>query len=104
MAMTLLRWSLALVLGCGALLLLVSLAHGGHAGLPIAVAIALGAAELIAAVLFLVPRTVRLGGAALIGVLAVAAALHAMAGEVPPVSFVVYALAIWAVMRGPVRS
>jgi len=96
MPLHVLRWSLALVLGAGGAGLLVSLAHAGHPG-GLAV---LGAAELGAAVLFVVPRTVRAGGVALLGVLGVAVVLHAVVGEAPPVSFVVYAAAIWVVVAG----
>src|SRR5262245_3933334 len=94
MPFTLLCWSLAGVLGTGGALLVVSCLRGGHAA-PL---IVLGAAELVAAVLFVVPRTLRAGGLALLAVLAAAAALHAAIGERPPISFVVYAAAIWAVM------
>lgn len=94
MAFTLLRWSLAGVLGTGGALLVASSLHGGHAA-PL---IVLGAAELVAAVLFVVPRTLRAGGLALLAVLAAAAVLHVAIGEGPPISFVVYAAAIWAVM------
>ncbi len=87
MAMNVLRWSLALVLGAGALLLLV---HGRPAlALPIA------AVELVGAALFVVPRTRRIGAVALVGSLAAAAVLHAALGAVPPPSFLVYAAAIW---------
>ena len=87
MSRNILRWSIALVLGGGALLLLV---HGQpvHA-IPIA------ALELAGAALFVVPRTRRLGAYALLASLAAAAALHAWLGAVPPPSFVVYAAAIW---------
>lgn len=101
MSLTVLRWSIALVLGGGAALLLASVAHAdhdlahlGHAG----GLVALGVAELVAAALFVVPRTLRLGGFGLLGVLAAAALLHAALGEVPSPSFVVYAAAIWVAM------
>ena len=71
--MLVLRWSVALVLGTGAALLVTS-----------------------------VPRTIRIGGFALLGVLVVAAALHLAMGDAPPVSFAVYAAAIW-VVRAVVR-
>ncbi len=104
MTISFLRWSIALVLGSGAALLLLSLAHGGHPGVPDAIAGALGVAELVAALLFLVPRTTALGGIALVGVLAAAAVLHIAIGEVPPPSFVVYAAGIAVVMRSARRE
>jgi len=88
MLFTLLRGSLALVLGAGG---------------P-AVLIGLGVCELAAAALFAVPRTTRAGGFALLGVLVAAVALHAAAGDAPPVSFAVYAAAIWAVMADHRRA
>lgn len=106
--MSLLRGSLSLVLGAQAAVLLVSIAHGGaahgHAGLPLAVPIALGGAELVAALLFLVPRTARVGGALLIAVLAAAAVAELALGQPPPPSFVVYAAAIATVMAGARRE
>jgi len=94
MPFLLLRWSIAGVLGAGGAILAVSSLHVGRS----AVLIVLGAAELVAAVLFVVPRTLRAGGLALLAVLVTAAALHAAMGERPPISFAVYAAAIWAVM------
>ena len=100
MPLTLLRWSLALVLGAGAAVLVVSCLRGeSPAGLAV-----LGIAEVLAAALFVVPRAVRPGGFALLAVLAVAAALHAASGEPPPISFAVYAAAIWAVMTERKRA
>src|ERR1043166_4805036 len=94
MPFTLLRWSVALVLGSGAAVLVASCLRGERpAGL-----IVLGIAELVAALLFLVPRTLRAGGVALLAVLVAAAAVHATAGEPPPISFAVYAAAIWAIL------
>ena len=93
MPFNVLRWSLALVLGTGAAVLVVSCLRGER---PAALAV-LGVAELVAAALFVVPRAIRTGGVALLAVLVAAAALHAASGEPPPISFAVYAAAIWAV-------
>jgi hypothetical protein len=100
MPFTLLRWSIALVLGGGAALLMVTRMQAGRSG----VLLVIGAWELIAAVLFVVPRTMRAGGFALLGVLAAAAGLHVAVGERPPISFVVYAAAIWAVIAERTRA
>jgi len=45
-------------------------------------ALVLGGSEALAAVLFLTPRTMRLGAAALLAIFAVALVLHALRGEV----------------------
>jgi len=100
MTSTLLRWAISLVLGSGAAALVASCLRGERpAGLLV-----LGVAELIAALLFLVPRTLRAGGVALLAVLVVATALHAAAGEPPPISFAVYVAAIWAIMAERKRA
>jgi hypothetical protein len=88
-----LRWSLAVVLGGSALLLLV---HGAHD--PIHVAI--GAAEVAGALLLVVPRSRRLGGVVLLTVLAAAAVVHVLHGLAPPLAFVVYAAATLVALRG----
>ena len=90
---TWLRWALAIVLGTGAIVLLV----GGPRG-PLHLAI--GTAELAGALLLLVARTRRAGACVLLAVLAVAAAVHAIGGQVPPLAFVVYAASLAVVMRG----
>lgn len=99
MTITLLRWSLALVLGLGAVDLLISLAHAGHPGLPSWAAAALGAAELGAALGLMVPRAIRPAGFALFGVLAVAAGSHVALGAAPPAGYLVYGAAIWVVVH-----
>jgi uncharacterized membrane protein YphA (DoxX/SURF4 family) len=99
MTITLLRWSIALVLGHGAVGLLTSLAHGGHPGLPPWAALVLGGAELAAAIGLVFPRATRPAGLVLIGTLAVAAAIHIALGAAPPASFLVYGAAIWVVIR-----
>lgn len=91
-----LRWSLSVVLGGGAALLLL---HGGHAGVPAVVAMAIASVELLGAVLFVIPATQRFGAFALLASLASAAIAHAVIGEIPPPSFIVFAAAIIVVMR-----
>jgi hypothetical protein len=100
MTLMVLRWSVALALGAGGASLIVSLAHTGRPSLLIA----LGAAELVAAVLFAVPQTSRIGGLALLGALAAAAVIHAAAGQPPPIGFVVDAAAIWVVLSDGARA
>jgi hypothetical protein len=97
---TLLRWSVALVLGSQAGALIISIVRGEHIDAPIAAALALGVVELVAAVVFLVPRAVAVGGVALLATLVAAAIVHLVLGKAPPASFAVYAAALWVVIDG----
>lgn len=56
-------------------------------------AILLGSLESVAALLFLIPRTMRLGAAGLLLVFVVAFLRHAVGGE-PPLALVVYGVAV----------
>jgi hypothetical protein len=95
-----LRWSIALVLGVQAGLLLMRTARGLHpAGLGI-----LAGAELIGALLLLLARTTRPGAVLLFAALAVAALLHALEGAVPSAAYLVYAAALWVVAATPRRE
>jgi len=67
--------------------------HGG-AGLP---AFVLGSVEVAAAILFLVPRTMRLGAIGLLAVFAIAFVVHGLRGQVS-LALVVYAAAVYLVM------
>ncbi len=53
--------------------------------------------ELLAVVIFLIPRTVVLGARILWGVLVIATLLHLHSGEPPSPIFLVYAAGIWVV-------
>src|SRR5262245_58188738 len=100
MSLTLLRWSLAVVLSSGAALLLLSLAHG-HPGVPPPLLAAVGVLELGGAILFVVPRTTNLGAAGLVASLAAAAVVHLAIGDAPPPAFLVYAAGIAVIVRAP---
>src|SRR5512142_1105755 len=102
MQLVVLRWSLALALGIGACVFVLSIARGAHVGVHAPVALGMGVAELLAAALLVVPRTRQLGGALLLATLVVAAVLHLLMGQAPPVAFLVYAAALWVVIREPV--
>ena len=92
-----LRWTLALVLGGQAALLLVASLRTAS---PAPVHLTLGVAELLASVLILLPRT-RLAGAALLFLtLTGASVVHLASGQAPPPSFAVYAVAL-LVVGGP---
>ncbi len=97
------RWlqvSLSFVLGQAALSLLLRVWHERPHGLHPAVAGTLAAVELLAAALFLIPRTLRWGGRLLWGALAAASVLHLHTGQVPPPVFLVCAAGIWVVLDG----
>jgi hypothetical protein len=91
-ALRLLRWALAAVLGLqGAAFAVASIRQGNAAQA------ALGTAEVAACVLLVPSITRRPGALALLAVLVIAAAVHVLAGQAPPVSYVVYAVATVAV-------
>ena len=58
----------------------------------------LAVVEIVAALLFLIPATARVGGRLLMGVFAIAIALHALHGEWGFGALVVYATAVWVVL------
>lgn len=95
----LLRWSIAAVMGLGAVVLLVHLQRGGGVHAPAPFAIALAIAEVIAAGLFAVRRTLVIGGLGLALVAVVAFAAHVASGDRPPLDLAIYAVAIWAIVR-----
>jgi hypothetical protein len=94
-----LRWSIAAVMGLGALALLVHLQRGGAVHAPTALALPLAITEMIAAALFLLRRTLVIGGLALALVALTAFAAHIAIGERPPIELPIYAVAIWAIIR-----
>ena len=81
MAIFVLRWVVALISGFGALRLFIALSHHGVGHLPTNVLRVICVAEIVAAVFFLIPRTIKLGGVALLVVYAVAATVHLLHGE-----------------------
>jgi hypothetical protein len=64
----------------------------------------LGLAELAAAILFLIPRTVRLGGILLMVVFGVAALFHMLHGEYDIGHLAVYGAAAFAVVSSRART
>lgn len=74
-----------------------------HHGLA-AILRGVAAAEIVAAILFLIPATKRVGGWLLLGVFAIAMALHALHGEWGFGGLVVYATAVWVVLAGDADS
>jgi|SRR6516164_4361627 len=100
-AMLGLQWSLGVVVFAEAARLALSgHAHAAHQlGLPGAVLLVLALAEMLAAALFLIPRTVVTGGVALIVILALAMLIHILHGQTNVGGLVVYTAAVWAVVQ-----
>lgn len=95
-----LRLVLALVAGGYSLALVVTQLRGHtHYALVL-----LALAELAAAILFLIPRTIRLGGVILIVVFTFAALFHLLHGEYNFASLAVYAAAAFAVVSATART
>ena len=69
----------------------------GHAGVLAWVRLILSGAEILAAPLFLLPVTAAVGGYALLGIIAIAIAIHALHGEFWGLEILVlYGIAIYA--------
>ena len=68
--------------------------HLQRMGLPPWVAPALGGAEIVAAILFLIPKLGRVGGYALLVTFAIAATLHVLHGQFEIGSLFVYRAAV----------
>ena len=101
MALPLLRWSLGLVVAWES----VEFAFGPAAmhmfaktGLPVWIRPLLGCAEIVAAILFLVPAATSIGGYALLVIFFLAAMFHVLHGWYDVGGLVVYAAAVLACM------
>lgn len=95
-ARTGLQWSLGLVLTYECVRLLLSSAPHGY--IPHALIVAIAAVELLGAILFLIPLTVRVGGQVLLATFLVAAVVHILHGQ-PDVGFlVIYGFAVLTVI------
>jgi len=91
-----LRWTLGLVVLWESYQFAFSAAsarHLEHMGLPSWVGPVLGIAEMLAVVLFLIPRLDRIGGICLLAIFAIAAALHVLHGQFEIGSLLVYGAA-----------
>jgi hypothetical protein len=97
----LLRWTLGLVvtLESGQFILSTSAAHFiVKAGLPAWIRPVLGGAEIIAAILFVVPLTTLLGGYFLLIIFGLAALVHVLHGQYGVEGLVLYAVAVLVCM------
>jgi hypothetical protein len=97
----LLRWTLGLVVILESYLFVFS-ASAAHflakAGLPSLIQPVLGGAEILAAVLFLVPLTIAIGGYLLLIIFAFAILLHTLHGQYQVGELFVYAAAVTVCM------
>jgi uncharacterized membrane protein YphA (DoxX/SURF4 family) len=93
-----LRWSVGLVILCQSLRFVLSKAsaHRLHMmGLPHWLRPGLGIAEIVAAIIFLIPRGTRVGGYLLLLALIFAAVLHVLHGQYDIGMLIVYCAAIF---------
>jgi len=99
-SLQLLRWVAAAVSAVGAVQLLLAIAHGHGPGLPVGIVTAVAVAEVVAAVLFVLPgRAGRTGAIGLLAVYAVALVVHLLHEDHGVASLLVLAAAVWAVSR-----
>jgi len=75
-----------------------AIAAASHIGLPSEFVLVLALAETIAALLLLIPRTLKIGAVALIVVFALAAVVHILHGQYDIGNLIIYTAATWAVM------
>jgi hypothetical protein len=106
-ALLVLQWVLGLLILAMAAVFAFSPASAhtfAKTGLPDFIRLTLARGEMVAAILFLIPRTLRAGGWLLIGVLALAIVLHLLHGWWNVGELVVYCAATWAVMAGRTQT
>jgi hypothetical protein len=99
-AITVLQWSLGMVVLVEAAPLVIPSARHGFSktGLPDALRLLLGWGEIVGAVLFLIPKTLLAGGWILGGTFLLAIAVHLLHGMWNVGALVVYAAVVWAVI------
>ena len=98
-SMIVLRWTLGLVVLWQSLHFAVAAGSAHHLagmGLPHWIAPVLGGAEIVAAILFLLPKTAKSGGFLLLLIFAIAAVLHLLHREYHIETLLVYIAATWA--------
>ena len=103
LARTGLQWSLGLVLiyECSRLIFSAGARHSFETThLPQWLRLAIGSAELLGAILFLIPPAVLVGGRLLLATFGVAAIIHILHGQTGVGYLVIYAMAVLTVMTG----
>jgi hypothetical protein len=101
MALPVLRWSLGLVVAwesCEFAFRTAAMRGFAKSGLPLWIRPVLGCAEIVAAILFLVPAATLIGGYALLVIFFLAAVIHILHGWYDVGGLVVYAAAVLACM------
>ncbi len=100
-AISILHWSTGLVVLVESCLFVFS-ASRGHAfaksGMPHLIRPILGGAEIIAALLFLIPSARTIGGYALLVIFALAALIHILHGQPDVGALVIYGAAVYTVL------
>lgn len=102
-ARTGLQWSLGLVLiyECSRLLFSAGARHSFESThLPQWFRLAIGAVELLGAILFLIPPAVETGGRLLLATFGAAAIVHILHGQSEVGYLIIYAMAVLTVMTG----
>lgn len=101
-ALTVMQWTLGLVILTEAILFVMPSARGEFAKthLPDFIRQALGWGELVGALLLLIPRAVVIGGCILVAIFIVAIAVHLVHGMSNVGSLAIYAAAAWTVAAG----
>ena len=98
-AIQVLRWTLGLVVAWESFRFAFSAGSARHLhamGLPGWFAFVFGGAEIVAAVLFLMAKTARLGGIALLVIFAIAVTIHVLHGQWDVGGLLVYGAAVIA--------
>jgi hypothetical protein len=101
-AITVLQWTLGLVILIEAILFVMPSARHDFARthMPNVVRLVLGWGEIIGAILLLIPRTAVRGGWFLVGIFVLAIGVHVLHGTYNVGNVVVYTAAAWAVASG----
>ena len=100
-AISLLHWSTGLVILIESCLFVFSASRGhdfAKSGMPHLIRPILGGAEIIAALLFLIPPARMIGGYALLVIFALAALIHIIHGQPDIGALVIYAAAVYTVL------
>lgn len=84
-SMQLLRWTLGIIIAIASVQTVwrayPEIHNAGHQGVHAWIALVLGSVETVGAGLFLIPRTLRLGGSILLAVFAIAFLFHALQSD-----------------------
>ena len=101
LAVPLMRWTLGVIVLIESLREEIdpaAIQHFAGTGLPQWVRVVVAGAEIIAAILFMAPFTIMIGGYALIVIFALATALHLLHGQYDVGALLAYVVAVWASM------